>query len=295
MLLRDAAYLGLVACGLSIVMIGGGIDLSVGGIVCAVGIICIRLSFAGLHGAVVVVLGVLIGALFGLLNGIVVSKIGLTEFVATLATGFAFFGMGLMFAYKDAAGVFTSVGIKSKSLLAFGHQVWESGLYPITVCWLVLTVVMYAVMHKTKFGLYTYAIGSNQKASAMSGIDVAKTKIIGFVLSGAFAGLAAVLVTAYNRTAHTSLGNGYEFQAIAACVVGGIVLGGGKGDAVSAFLGALFMLIVTNGINKLQLEAHYQYIVQGGLIVIAIAFDAQFAKFSYRRKLKEQRMTTVNP
>jgi ribose transport system permease protein len=125
----------------------------------------------------------------------------------------------------------------------------------------------------------------------MSGVNVKKIKLIGFIMSGAFAGLAAILVTSYEQTASTSLGNMYEFLSIAACVVGGIVLGGGKGDAVSAFLGALFLAMIDNGLRKFGIQPFVVYIIQGSLILVAIAFDAQFAKLSYRRRLKEQKLS----
>ncbi|MDR0817667.1 MAG: ABC transporter permease [Clostridiales Family XIII bacterium] len=290
-LFRNAAYLGLIAAGLSVVMIGGGIDLSVGGIVCAVGIACIHFSDWGLVGIIVFFLAIILGGVLGLFNGLIVTKLGLTEFVTTLASGFLFFGFGLIFAFRDAHGTMASHSIKSESYLDLGRPLWTNGFYLISFLWIILTIVVWVLMHKTKFGLYTYAIGSNEKSARMSGVDVGKIKTIGFIMSGAFAGLAAILVTSYERTASTSLGNMYEFLAIAACVVGGIVLGGGKGDAVSAFLGALFLAMIDNGLRKFGITPNIVYIIQGSLILIAIAFDSQFAKISYRRRLKEQKLS----
>jgi ribose transport system permease protein len=271
-------------------MIGGGIDLSVGGMVCAVGIFCIHLSSFGLSGYVVFFIAILLGAVFGLFNGLIVTKLGLTEFVTTLASGFVFFGLGLIFAFRDAYGTMASHLIESQTYLSFGKPLL-SGFYPMSILWVLLTIVMYIVMHKTKFGLYNYAIGSGEKSAKMSGVNVGKIKCIGFIISGAFCGLTAILQTAYEQTATTSLGNMREFLGIAACVVGGIVLGGGKGDAVSAFLGALFLAIIDNGLRKFGITPNYVYLVQGALILVAIAFDSQFATISYKRRLKEQRLS----
>jgi ribose transport system permease protein len=290
-LFRNAAYLGLIACGLSVVMVGGGIDLSVGGIVCATGIICVHLSDFGLSGYLVLILGIIIGGLFGVLNGFIVTKLRLTEFVTTLASGFLFFGLGLIFAYRDANGTLMSHGIKSPTYLGLGEPSLPGGFYMISLAWIALSAILWVVMHKTQFGLYTFAIGSDGKSARMSGVNVERIKVIGFILSGAFSGMTAVFVTAYERTASTSLGNMREFLAIAACVVGGVVLGGGKGDAVSAFLGALFLAMLDNGLRKFGMDSYVVYMIQGSLILIAIAFDSQFAKISYKRRLREQRLS----
>jgi ribose transport system permease protein len=290
-LFRNASYLGLIACGLSVVMVGGGIDLSVGGIVCATGITCVHLSDLGLSGYVVLILGIIIGGLFGVLNGLIVTKLRLTEFVTTLASGFLFFGLGLVFAYRDDHGTLMSHSIKSNTYLGLGQPSLPGGFYMISLVWIALSVILWVVMHKTQFGLYTFAIGSNAKSALMSGVNVAKIKFIGFMICGAFSGLSAVFVTAYERTASTSLGSMREFLAIAACVVGGVVLGGGKGDAVSAFLGALFLAMLENGLRKFGMDPFVVYMVQGSLILVAIAFDSQFSKISYQRRLKEQRLS----
>ena len=299
LLLKDAGYLGLIACGLSIVMLGGGIDLSVGGICCVTGIICARLSLMGINGFVVLFLGIIIGALFGCVNGFVVAKIGLTEFVATLASGFVFTGLGLVLCFRDSGqilvGNLISKAITSPSYLSLGRSLTEgNSFYPITLAWILFTVVTAFVLYKTKFGLYTFAIGSNDKASAMSGVNTKLVKFLGFVICGGCAGAAAVFQTANMQTANALLGNGYEFQAIAACVVGGVVLGGGKGDTISAFIGALFMVSVLNGLMKLGLPTYWSIFSQGAIIVLATAFDAQFAKFAYRRRMTEQRLSAVS-
>jgi ribose transport system permease protein len=288
MLLKDSAYLGLIALGVSITIVGGGIDLSGGGIVCVVGILSSRLAFTGLPGFIVLVAGVALGGVCGLLNGLLVTSVHLTEFVATLATGFVYTGMGLLFAFRDngkISGNLISRSITNKSFLAMGKHV--GGVYYITIVWVIMTVLSYLALTRTKFGLHTYALGSHAKSAEMSGVNTARQRAMGFIISGAFAGLASVMVVANMGAAAASLGSGYEFQAIAACVVGGVMLGGGKGDTVGAMVGSIFMILVLNGLYKFGLPTYWQFIFQGAIIIIATAFDAQFAKFAQRKRSAE--------
>jgi ribose transport system permease protein len=291
LLLKDSAYLGLIAVGMAVVMIGGGIDLSVAGNVCFVGIIAVRMSLAGLSGYVVLLIAILMGAALGFVNGIVVSKIGITEFVCTLATGFLYSGLGLLFAIKSSSGAIITLPISSPTFLQFGKSLWTGGLYPITIFWVIIAVAMFFVLRKTKFGLHTYAMGSNRKSAAMSGVNPVFVKTAGFMISGAICGLTSFLVVANFTSANTTLGTGYDFQAIAACVVGGIALQGGKGDTLNSMLGALFMILIMNGIYKLGLDPLWNYIFQGGIIILACSFDAQFAKMAKARRMKEFRVT----
>jgi ribose transport system permease protein len=147
-----------------------------------------------------------------------------------------------------------------------------------------MTIISYFALTRTKFGLHVYAIGSHAKSAEMSGVNVARQRALGFVISGAFAGLASVMVVANMGAAAASLGTGYEFQAIAACVVGGIMLGGGKGDTVGAMIGSIFMMLVLNGLYKFGLPTYWQFIFQGAIIIIATAFDTQFAKFAQKKR-----------
>lgn len=280
-LLKESAFVGLIACGMCFVMVGGGIDLSAGGIVCVVAILCSRISFLpGIPGVVVLLCGILIGALIGCINGFLVTKLHLTEFVATLASGFVYSGLGLVFAFRTN-GALVSKSITNKSFLALGKSI--GGLYWITIAWAVIAVAAMIVMTRTQYGTHTYAMGSNAKSAQMSGVNNTFIKATGFIICGATAGLAAGFQVAYQTAASAMLGTGYEFQAIAACVVGGVVLGGGKGDQVSAALGSIFMILILNGLNKYGLNAAWQYVAMGAIIIIATAFDSSFNVIMTRR------------
>ena len=282
-LLKDSAFLGIIALGMAFVIIGGGIDLSLGGIACVVGVLCIRMSVAGFPGFLVVIAGVVIGAVFGSLNAILVTKGRLTEFVTTLATGFIFTGLTLVFSFRER-GVVTLVEIPRRSgYRAFGGNL--GGVHYITIVWVVLTILAFFVLTKTKFGLHTYAIGSHSNAARMSGVNTNRVKAAGYLISGGCAGLAVVMQAALNGSAALNIGSGYEFKAIAACVVGGVVLGGGKGDSISALTGSLFFLMLMNGLYKYGLPFSWDYILQGAIILVATAFDAIFNRITSKRLL----------
>ena len=282
-MLKDSAFLGLIALGMSFVIIGGGIDLSAGGIACVVGMLCIRLAVAGIPGFIVVIAGVVLGALFGAVNALLITRARLTEFVTTLATGFVFTGLTLVFSFRER-GVVTLVEIPRRSgLRAFGGNL--GGVHYITIAWIALTVIMYLILSKTKFGLHTYAIGSHKDSARMSGVNTDRVKALGYLICGGCAGLAVVLQAALNGSSPLNVGSGYEFKAIAACVVGGVVLGGGKGDAISAFIGSLFFLMLMNGLYKYGLPFSWDYILQGAIILVATAFDAIFNRITSKRLL----------
>ncbi|MCL2124530.1 MAG: ABC transporter permease [Oscillospiraceae bacterium] len=283
-LLKDSAYLGLIAIGMAFVIIGGGVDLSAGGMACLVGILCVRMSTMGLNGFLIVLAGVILGMLCGFINALFVTRVKLTEFVATLALGFVYSGLTLIFAFRDDRGTITSVAIpKWSSLRAFAGNV--GGIFYITIVWIVVAVIAYIVLTRTTFGLHTYSIGSHAKSAQMSGVNNDRIKMLGYIICGACVGLAVVLQASLLGSSPLNIGSGYEFQAIAACVVGGVVLGGGKGDPISALVGALFFKTLMNGLYKFGLATSWEYILQGGIIVVATVFDAVFNRATSKRLL----------
>ncbi len=286
MLFRNAACVGLISLGVSFVMIGGGIDLSTGGIVCFVGMVCARLGV--LHGfptIAIIAIGLLAGALCGFINGICVTKLHLSEFITTLSTGYIFSGFAVFIVFREN-GVVSSQPIINKSFLSLGGAAGKY-FYYIAIAWVVLAVIVLFVQNKTKFGRHTTAVGSNAKSSLMSGVNNDFIKISGFTLCGLFCAIGAIFTVAYQGSSTLTLGGTMGFQAVASCVVGGIVLGGGRGDAVGAFLGAFFMTLLLNGIYKYGLSTAWQYMAQGIFILIAIFFDAEFAQFSEKRRQRK--------
>lgn len=282
-MLREAAYTGLLAVGMSFVMIGGGIDLSLGGIVCATSIICARLSLSGLNGPTCLIIGIAFGCLLGLINATLVTRLHMTEFVATLASGLVYSGMGLLLAFREGNTIVTKA-LTSKTFLAFGKTI--GGFYYMTIIWLIVAIIAFLVMSRTVYGRHTYAVGSNSRAAEMSGVNNLRIKTLGFVIAGGIAGLTAFLMTAFQGSSTVSMGTGMEFQAIAACVVGGIAMSGGRGDAIAAVLGAIFLALIKNGLNKFGLSTAWQYVYMGAIIIFATAFDAWFRSVASERRKK---------
>lgn len=281
MLMRVAAYTGLICIGTSFVLIGGGIDLSSGGVICFTGVICARLSVMGAPMPVVVLGALAGGALCGYINGFCITHFHLNDFITTLATGYVFSGFALAAIFHDAKGRVLSVELTDKNFLSIGKSI--HGIYYIAMAWVVLTIIAYFIQTRTRFGLRVTAMGSNAKSSEMSGINVRRMKIITYVICGVFCGLGAAYTVAYQSTTYLTLGDGMGFEAVAACVVGGVVLGGGKGDAIGAFLGALFMTLVTNGMYKYGMSTSWQYVFEGIVILVSIMFDAGFGAITARR------------
>jgi ribose/xylose/arabinose/galactoside ABC-type transport system permease subunit len=279
-LLRETAYTGLVACGMCFVMVGGGIDLSAGGAICLVGVIVARAAQTPLPGVAVLLIGVLAGLVCGLFNGSMVTRLHMTEFVTTLASGAVFSGLALLLQFRER-GRMISVTLKNAGFLFFGKTV--GGVYWIIIIWVVLTVVMQFIMAGTKFGLHVMAGGSHARSAEMSGVNTRRVKIFSFMISGAFAGLAAAMIVAYQTGTNQTLGNMMEFNAIAACIVGGVMFGGGKGDPLSGFLGALLMALISNGLYKFGLSTGGTYALQGVVILLAMSFDGQFNRLSLKR------------
>lgn len=280
-LLRDSAYVGTIAIGMCVVMISGNIDLSAGGIVCFAGCICARLANMGLP-AIVVVLGTLVvGVALGYLNSVMINHLHLTPFVATLAAGFVYSGLGLVFAFRDSHGRIVNQMIQNRGFAALGGKVGM--IYLNVIFWVVLIAIIYFVQIRTKFGMHVYAMGSNENAAKMSGVLLVRNKALCYMICGLMCGIAAVFTVSYNQTATPSLGSSMEFQAIAACVVGGVVMSGGSGNAIGAGLGALFMTTLTSGLLKYGIGSDWQYIFQGAIIIVATGFDAVFTKVTNAR------------
>ena len=284
-ILRVAAYTGIICIGTSFVLIGGGIDLSAGGIICFAGVICTRLACMGIPMIPVVLIAVIVSALCGMLNGVLITRFHLNDFITTLATGYVFSGLALITIMHDESGRVVSQEIKNRGFLALGKSI--NGFSYIAIAWIVLTLVAWFIQTRTTYGLHTTAMGSNSKSSEMSGINIKWMKISNYIICGACCGIGAAFTVAYQQTAYLTLGDGMGFNAVAACVVGGVVLGGGKGDAIGAFLGAIFMTLVTNGMRKYGLSTAWQYVFEGAIIMIAIIFDAGIGVLTAKR-LKKQ-------
>ncbi|MDD3840941.1 MAG: ABC transporter permease, partial [Clostridia bacterium] len=268
---------GFMAIGVTFVIITGGIDLSLGTVlICSALIGGVAHNNWGLSMGLSLIICVVVGALFGLLNGTLVAKFKLPPFVATLGS--------MMIAQGVGAIVSKVMTIRYPNITSpdgwFKHVFYKtSGGFPIGIVWLALAfIIAYIILNKTKTGRYAFAIGSNEEAARLSGVDVVKWKTIVYVISGLFSGLAGVMYAAAYTSIVPATGNGFELLAIAGVVIGGTSLAGGVGSLTGTIIGVYIMSILKQGLMSMNLQAHYQTLFTGIVVIIAVMLDIYRSK-----------------
>ncbi|WP_053217989.1 ABC transporter permease [Virgibacillus senegalensis] len=263
----QVSIIGIVALGMTIVMLSGGIDLSVGSVLALVGVV----SILALNGTGSILLAILtaflIGTFAGLLNGLMVAKGRIASFIATL---------GMMAGARSIALYIADGGSISGEVSNFtviaNSELWIID-YPIII-FLVMTALVYLLMQKTRFGRYVYAIGSNEKAALLSTIRVDRVKIGVYSLAGLLVSIAAIIETSrLNSISSSSSGQAYELDAIAAVIIGGTRMTGGRGKVIGTFFGVLILGILNNMMNLMNVSPHLQGFVKGLIIIIAVVFQ----------------------
>lgn len=270
-ILLSTVVIGLLALGATFVIITGGIDLSVGtGMsLCSV-MVGVVLTYLGLPLWAGVVGGILMGALIGAVNGFLISFLKIPPFIATLATMLVCQGMALVVSGTKPI-YFT--GTEGFSNLALGKPIAGLVIPNAVFIFFAVATVAGVVMSKTLLGRYTFSIGSNEEATALSGINVRSWKLWIYTAAGAFTGLAGVIIAARLNSAQPGQGMGYELQAIAAVVIGGTSLAGGKGSIVGTVIGALIMSVLTNGLRVISVPQEWQNVAIGVVILVAVYLD----------------------
>ncbi|PTH58469.1 ABC transporter permease subunit [Staphylococcus agnetis] len=267
-LLRQISINGLIAFGMTFVILTGGIDLSVGSIL-ALSSACIALMItSGIDPIIAIILGVLIGFILGVVNGLFVTKGNMAPFIATLATMTIFRGLTLV--VTDGNPI-TNLG--DNYLFQLFGKGYFFGVPVPAVTMTIVFIVLFILLHKTTFGRHTYAIGGNEIASKISGIKVNRVKILIYGISGLMSALAGAILTSRLNSAQPTAGTAYELDAIAAVVLGGTSLTGGKGRIVGTLIGVLIIGVLNNGLNLLGVSSFYQQVVKGVVILIAILID----------------------
>jgi ribose transport system permease protein len=262
---RQISILALISVGQTFAILSAGIDLSVGSLLALVSVMCAEGMLAfGLTGGMAV--GVLTGAACGLVNGLLIAKAKVPAFIATLGMLVAARGLAL-----TISGGLPVAGLPHEFLILGAGYI---GPFPIpSVIAAVAFAIAYFVMTRTRFGRYVYAIGSNEEAAVLSGINVAKYKILVYVVSGFCAGIAGVVLTSRVISGQPTLGEVQELYAIAAVVIGGGKITGGVGGIGRTLMGVLVLGVLSNGLNLIQVSSYIQNIVVGVIIIVAVYID----------------------
>ena len=289
-IVRDASVAGIIGVGVTYVIITSGIDLSTGSCMALVGMAMANIyRYTVLPIWMMLLLGILTGLAAGLFNGVVVAKLHLPEFIATLATMGIFRALTYAIAIRDASGVITSQAMTYSTFVKWGGAIGK--IHYVSIAFVIAVIIGQVVLKKTRFGTNLYAVGANRKAAELSGINIARTRIMAYVVVGFCAAIGAIFTTARLQSTTALLGSGFEFDPIAAAVVGGVALSGGYGDIIGTFIGALFMSALDNGVLKLQMNTAYQYVIKGVIIILVVMFDAwyngQMEKRAQERGRKE--------
>jgi len=265
--LRQMSSNLFLACGMTMVIILGGIDLSVGSIIALSG--CIAAGCVARYNlpiGVAIIVGVLVGLVVGMFNGLVISKTTIPAFIVTLAT--MNIAKGLAYVYTGGSPV--RVVTKEWQFVGAGYI----GSIPTPVLILVVVLAVTAlIMNKTKMGRYIYAVGGNAQAAVFSGIKVAKVKFFVHAFSGVMAGLAGVVLASRMYSGQPTAGDGAEMDAIAAVVVGGTSMAGGAGKIGGTIIGGIIIGVLNNGLNLLNVNSFWQYVVKGTVILLAVFID----------------------
>ncbi|MES2202618.1 MAG: ABC transporter permease [candidate division FCPU426 bacterium] len=263
---RQIAFTAIVALGVFFVILSSGIDLSVGSVAGLSGVACGMAMASGVAVPASVAIGLGAGALAGLVNGLLVARLGITPFIVTLGMLSMARGLVMVVTHGEA------VREIPESFIAFGN----SDLLGVPlVVWVLVAMALAAqvLLKYTVFGLRVMAIGGNEEASLLSGVPVKRVKIWTYTLSGACAAVSGVLFVARFRSAQSQSGFMLELDAIAACVIGGASLMGGQGTVLGVLIGATIMGVLHNGLVLLQVSAYWQELIIGAVIVLAAVVD----------------------
>lgn len=262
---QQICVLGILTMAMSILLISGGIDLSIGNIMVVCGVVMYVVLNNGMPVAVAVLAGLITGMACGLLNGAIIAKSKCIPLVITLGTSKMFYGIALTVSggrIMNFGGAFN--GLKTKVLEVFS---------PMLLVLLVMVLLAYVMMSYTKFGRRVVALGGNEKNAFLSGINVTRYKMAVYAISGLFCAVASIVFVARIDSITSNAGTNYETNALAAAIIGGVTFDGGKGTSGGAFLGCLLMGVISNAMNILGVDTNVQTIITGVIIVGAVVLS----------------------
>ena len=270
---RQSSINAVIAIGMTFVILTGGIDLSVGSILAFCGAVSAAMLSSGINPVLSLLVALVLGLFFGIVNGVLVSVMKLQAFIVTLVTMTFLRGATLVFTngkpitVNDGGALFENIG---------GGYLFNIPI-PIYIT-LILFVAGHYILTNTRFGRYTYAIGGNEEATKLSGIKVNNIKIWIYGISGILSALAGITTTSRLFSAQPTAGTGYELDAIAAVVLGGTSLAGGVGKITGTALGAIIIGVLGNALNLLDVSSYYQMMIKAAVILIAVLIDKKSNK-----------------
>lgn len=270
-ILRQICTSCTLALGFTLVLSAGMIDLSVGYMLGMIGIVTAMMSVNGVNGVVVIIAALVLGGLCGFINAFVTSMFDLAPFIVTLAMGMVYQGINLLLCNS-----------KSISGLPEWYEFFGTGKvlgipFPVIVM-VSVVIIMMILVGKTKFGRYALACGGNAKAARVCGIPTQKIMYSVYIITGVCVGLAALLLTGRTASAQTGAGAGMEMDAVAAVVIGGTPMEGGKANVFGTLIGCLLIQVISNSLNLLGVDSNWQKIAKGLVIIVAIILDKQGEK-----------------
>jgi ribose transport system permease protein len=268
--LRQTSINAVIATGMTLVILTGGIDLSVGAILAFCGALMAAMLNAGFGLVAGIPLTLLVGATIGVLTGLIITAGRVQPFIATFVSMTLL--RGASFVFTDGKPISAGQGTVADQFSFLGAGYLFGIPIPVYIMIAVFAVGWYA-LRQTRFGRYVYGIGGNEAASRLSGIRVNGIKVAVYAASGLFAALAGIILTSRLSSAQPTAGTGYELDAIAAVVLGGTSLAGGAGSIIGTLTGALIIGVLNNALNLMNVSAYYQMIAKGAVILVAVLLD----------------------
>ncbi len=274
-LLRQTAELGIIAMAMTVLIISGEFDLSVGPIYAVTGVVTgLLFKVMGLNIWIAAIAGLAAALLLGLLNGFIITRTKMHSFIGTLAMMMVYRGIAMVLSQGQPISAFPS--------LAFFEIMGRSrflGIIPVPIFWLLgVTVVMFFLLHRTTFGVKVFATGDNREAAELAGIRTDRIKMLAFLLTASAAGLASLISLGFLKTVTPTQGTGIELEAIAASVIGGCAMTGGVGSILGTFLGALIMAEVRTGLVLMGTDAYIQDAFVGLVIAFAVIINLKLSR-----------------
>lgn len=279
--LVEASIYGVLAIGLSLVLVTGSIDLSVGfqAAICSIVTVTVYNKTGGLL-SVSILLAIIVGALMGAFNAFTVVKLGITPLIATIASNYIFQGVVYYFTHNGAYYPEGDLRKALKNVLAENRLFDVKALTVTVLIFVALLILLYFLMRKTRVGVSFHIVGDNAEAGQLAGIDTNKIKTIAYILCGACCGLAGVFLASRSGAAIYTQGEGKNIFAISACVIGGIKMAGGKGTMVNVLIGVLIMRFISTVMNQMLIPTAWVDFVSGMLLVVILIVD----KFTTAKK-----------